>query len=553
MPIASKVSIRTKAFCWALLLVGLGVNSCGDTSRAPAPPTDTVAPLVVTGPTLTVSPNAWAPLAAVVELTTNEATTVTVHLDDGIKTWDLPGSTDATTEHSIPVLGVKPGRSYGLGLRIADASGNQLTITDAFGFTMPGVPPEFPPLHVEVSNPERMDPGYTMFNANSPRSSTRKFLLIVDELGEVVWYYHASHPIMDARRLSNGNLCYQYGGHGMREIDMLGNTVQDWWAANLGTVDAPKGATLVAVDSLHHEVFELPESCEGDFLALSTEMRVLPNYPTSERDLVPLASESNVVGDVVVEFKRDGSIVQQWSMLDILDPYRLCYGSLGFGWNAHYSVTVADWSHGNAAVYLEEDDSILVCLRNQDCVIKISRATGELKWILGPHERWNMPWAEALLQPVESSEDPAPFAWSYHLHAPMLTAGGGILLFDNGNERAIPPAAPLAEQQRYSRGVEYRIDEQARTVEQVWSFGEPGAAWYSRALGDADELPQTGNVLLCDGAKPDAPNPTFGRVLEVTRDNPAQVVFEIAVRDDSNSSPATWLIYRAERLPSLYP
>ncbi len=419
---------------------------------------------------------------------------------------------------------------------------------------MPVLPPDFPPLHVEVSDPSRMEPGYTLFNAISPGAPSGNYLIIVDELGDPVWYYNAPHAITDARRLANGNLCYLHNADGMREIDMLGNTVQDWWAANLGTADAPAGATLLAVDSLHHEATELPTSCDGDFLALSTELRTLPNYPSNETDLQPLLPQANVVGDVVVEFKRDGSIVQQWSLMDILDPYRLGYNSLGVSFNLRYSMPTFDWSHGNAVVYLEGDDSILISLRHQDCVIKLSRATGELQWILGAPERWNMPWAAALLQPLTSSQDPAPFGWSYHQHAPMLTAGGGILLFDNGNERAIPPAVPLAEGQRYSRAVEYGIDEVLGTVQQLWSFGGPAASWYSSALGDADQLPQTGNVLLCDGAKFRGPGPTFGRVLEVTRDSPGVVVFEIAVRDDSPSpSPATWLIYRAERLPGLYP
>ena len=72
-------------------------------------------------------------------------------------------------------------------------------------------------------------------------------------------------------------------------------------------------------------------------------------------------------------------------------------------------------------------------------------------------------------------------------------------MFDNGNGRAVPPAAPLPGPQRYSRAVEYVIDEAAMTVRQRWAFGGAGEGWYSAAVGDADELEATGNVLVTDG------------------------------------------------------
>ena len=41
--------------------------------------------------------------------------------------------------------------------------------------------------------------------------------------------------------------------------------------------------------------------------------------------------------------------------------------------------------------------------------------------------------------------------------------------------------------------------------------------------------------------------------VEVTREAPATVVFELLLTDDNPAGPANRLTYRAERLPSIYP
>jgi arylsulfate sulfotransferase len=262
------------------------------------------------------------------------------------------------------------------------------------------------------------------------------------------------------------------------------------------------------------------------------------------------------MGDVVVAFRRDGTVVQEWSLLDILDPYRISYDSLDPDWKLVYGEEeTTDWSHGNAVVVDPADGGIVVSLRNQDAVVKFSRDAGELVWILGPHGRWEAPWSDALLTPTtqSSGDRGSPFEWSYHQHAPMFMPDGAVLLFDNGNGRAIPPDPELDTEERYSRAVEYRIDEATRAVTQTWAYGGPDDPWYSGALGDADLLPATGNVLVVDGFEMLPDDSRYARLFEVTRDDPAQVVWEVEIRDETGDPPLNWTVYRAERLPSVYP
>jgi arylsulfate sulfotransferase len=389
----------------------------------------------------------------------------------------------------------------------------------------------------------------TMFGArHATEDASGTFLVIVDGDGDIVWYYDDDIGISDSRRLRNGNLLFLHSGNrGAREIDMLGNVVGEWTATGWDR-ELPEGSVGVATDSFHHEIVELPDDDIADFLVLSTELRPFSDYPLDVAD--PSQTEDGdvgVLGDTIVTFDRDGTIVEEWSLLDVLDPYRVSYDSLGTDWKVVYGdEDTRDWSHANAVVLDPEDGNLIVSLRNQDALIKVDRESGELMWILGDPDRWEEPWSSTLLEPTGASGD---FEWSYHQHAPMFTPDGTIVLYDNGNGRAIPPEPELDPDDRYSRAVEYRIDDDAGTVAQVWAFGGPDDPWYSGALGDADHLAETGNLLVTDGFRTADDGGRWARAFEVTRTDPGEVVWEIAARGDE----VGWTIYRAERLQSIYP
>ena len=104
---------------------------------------------------------------------------------------------------------------------------------------------------------------------------------------------------------------------------------------------------------------------------------------------------ASVIGDIVLEVAQDGQIVNSLHMLDILDPYRLSYGSCSGYWESRGFDNSNDWCHSNCATYDSRDDSIIVSLRTQDSIITMDRQSGELKWILGDHKNWKAPWSES--------------------------------------------------------------------------------------------------------------------------------------------------------------
>lgn len=514
---------------------------------------DVSAPIFAGAPLLTPNSNPAAPLTARLQITANEPVRVQVFAVEATRSWRFSPSSELATSFDVPLVGFRPGRPHRLTISIRDAAGNRTVWPAGLIFTTPALPANFPPLHVTSSVPRDMEPGFTLaaMRYSSPTvPGAGMYCVYLDASGQVVWFYEAvGSGAYDLVRLRNGNLMLNAGNRLAKEVDLFGNDVTQWWAARLGTAGAPPGAVMVDCDSFHHELHELPATESANFVALSTEMRALPNYPTSEVDPTQTTPTANVVGDVVVEFRRDGTVVRELKTFDILDPYRLCYNSLAGFFNPLYGGTTFDWSHGNSVEIDPTDDTWVISMRHQDAVVKVRRSDHSIVWIHGAHDRWNAPWTNYLLTPIGSR-----FEWNFHQHAAEMLAGGRMALFDNGNYRVIPPALAPPTSTWYSRAVRYEIDPLAMTTRQDWDFRD-SPAFFSGFLGDVDTLPATGNVLITDGARVvPGQNKTFSRLVEVKQDASGTKVWEVIVNDPNAPAPNpyNWNMYRSARYTSPY-
>ena len=506
-------------------------------------------------------PHERVPLAAQITLRTNRPTTVALEFDDGEQLWTVDLRDPAAVQHIVPILGMRPDRTHRIRVIVTDERGGT-TASEPFEVTTDPLPADFPPLDVRVSDRDRMEPGVTMleptYRSAADSGRDEHWLVAVDEAGAVVWYYRAAQSASDARRLQNGHLLYRTGRAGpLYEIDMLGHTVSQWHTNRTPEDQVGHDSIHIDTETLHHETFE---TVSGTILGISTEFRTYDNYPTSDTDPEAPRTPSEVLGDVLVEFSRQGDVLRAVKLLDLIDPYRIGYSSLdwGRGWSAVFPEEDThprrDWAHANAVVMDDGERYVIASLRHQDAVVKIDWDTGELVWILGNHADWGPEWQDYLLQPT------GDLLWPYHQHAPMITPEGTILMFDNGNNRARPFDDPTPPSESFSRAVEYDVDEDTMEVAEVWSYGGPGdEPFFARFLGDADWLPQTGNVLITYGGlvsdaegRPsvEGERHNWVRIVEVTHETPAQTVFELFIDDER---PAGWSVYRAERLPSLYP
>jgi hypothetical protein len=488
---------------------------------------------ILSGPSFTRATS--APLAGTLALTTDVSSRVSVSITDGTNTWER-NFYDYGMAHSFPLLGFKPGRTNEITVTVRDRYRDEFTAPQPTVFITGPLPNDFPKSSLLKSEPEKMEPGYTLLRIQN-QNAFKAYLGIVDNAGEVVWY-SAVPTTSDVRQMANGNLFIPLTTNFV-EINMLGNTVRTW--------NVPAGLNI----NLHDGV----PTDHGTILYLNDASRTLTNFPTSATDPNAPRQPTAVLYNRIVEISAtNASLLNIWSPIDVLDPRRLTYltfdSHVASGW---------DIEHANALIEDPRDDSIIVSMRNQNLVFKFARDTGQIKWLLGPPANWGPDFQTYLLTPVG-----APFEWQFGQHAPMITPQGTLLIYDDGNNRASPFDPALPNTNNYSRAVEYDINEKRMEITQVWDYGRTNDdRLYTDRVGNADWLPKSGNILINFGyviytngfrPSPFSSVAVMCRIKEVTHDADPQVVFDLAFFDfaDTNSSYRGYFVYRSHRVPDLY-
>lgn len=437
-----------------------------------------------------------------------------------IKVYDQHYSYEIEKGHQeLPILGLKANKDNEIKLRMTYKDGTQIT-SSLYIKTLP-LPESYPEIDVRVSNKNQMEEG--LFSLSLGRSEGVKTIealySIVDEAGEVRWFYTGmtAHVF---RKLKNGNLivdapissgiCGAYTSAGFIEMDFLGHIKAFYKLPN----------------GLHHDVYELPN---GNFLAIT--------------------QGDETKQDLLVEIdRRSKEIIREWNFRELLDPSRQTVID---------KVSVnhpLDWLHLNAIVYDESDDSIIATSRNQSCMVKFDKATSKIHWIIAPKEGWN-DWLNPY---VLESMDKESLGWAPH--TPVVGKQGTMLMFDNGNFRSYDIDKALHAYENFSRGIEYDIDLESGTFKKVWSYGEErGNSLYCPYLGSISLL-DNNNRLMCFGGitKDIFGGPTDDMksnrmknevvIVETTGDMPAEVVFEMAMRDRDITKPLGYKCYRCEKI-----
>jgi hypothetical protein len=122
----------------------------------------------------------------------------------------------------------------------------------------------------------------------------------------------------------------------------------------------------------------------------------------------------------------------------------------------------------------------------------------------------------------------------------------------------------MAPKDTWTRAVEYRIDENARTIEQVWQSERLGGdSVVSIAMGDVQPLEQKQNVLVGYGFLMPRPAIASGqyqwgggteyepwtRIREYTRGKDPKLVWEAVIGDPEGKSGVGWTLFGVEHLP----
>ncbi len=409
------------------------------------------------------------------------------------------------------------------------------------------------PFKLVTCDTARREPGTIYFTTRPgglPTRAAYAWTIGIAQDGSICMNREFTGTSQDIRAQSDGTILFSQSAQGLiNQLDREGNVLKQWHAKGKYLDKAPPdGSTELPVNFIHHTVNTMPD---GNFLVLDAESRQFDNWHTSTSDRNATTQTAEVVGDVITELTRDGQVVNRYPMLDLLDPYRVTQSTLSGYWRKQGFPNGHDWCHCNAVTYDATSDALLVSLRHQDCIVKFKRGSGELLWILGNHSEWKKPWSEYLLSPDDSVR------WQYHQHDCSITAPGRVMCFDNGNYKAGGFETPLPDKDNFSRLVEYEVDDAARTIRQVWSWGGPPQdRTYACYQGGSMRLPRTGNTFgtfggICtvDGVPTSDNEGTFGRarLVEVTPEG--DVVFDMWIDDSDAAQPRSFSAFRATHAP----
>ena len=323
-------------------------------------------------------------------------------------------------------------------------------------------------------------------------------LIIVDGTGEPVYYKRSPGLLFDFKKQPNGLLSY---------LELT-------------------NATFFVLDPSYQVVGSY--TAQNGYVADLHDFQMLPNnhvlfliYDTKKVDMTQYGGlpDALVVGLVFQELDGAWNVVFEWRSWD------------------HFAITDADdyfdltaknidYVHGNA-ISIDWDGNYLLSARHLDAFFKVDRRTGDVLWIMGGKKN------QFTFTNVDISTTP-PFSFQ---HDVRRLPNGNLTFFDNRNF-----LTPL-----YSRAVEYQVNEDLKTVTQVWEFRSTTPNDFSTAMGNTQRLTD-GNTVIGWGLNSNFLTSKQPDVNEVMPDG--TVTFELtfgsqvfsyrAFRFDWHGSPPTW-------------
>ncbi|MEM8534299.1 MAG: arylsulfotransferase family protein, partial [Chloroflexota bacterium] len=302
------------------------------------------------------------------------------------------------------------------------------------------VPDTFPAINVTTAA-DGTDDGY-LFLSNWIRNQAIKdsYLLILDNFGEPIYYEALAdgNRGLDLKRQPDGTLTYF-------DDVIHAYHVMDSSYEIIDTIQAGNG-----YETDHHGIQILPN---GHALFMIYHQR-----PADLSDIGGRA-DAEVVDLIIQELDTSNNVIFEWNSADHI-AYTDTFEDI--------DTAIVDYIHGNA-VELDFDGNILISSRHLSEITKIDRQTGDVIWRLGGKQN------------EFTFENDEPF---HYQHDIRRLANGNITLFDNR----------FGEQPRYSRALEYAIDEEEKTVTKVWEYRHESDV-YAAAMGSHQRLPN-GNSLI---------------------------------------------------------
>ena len=353
--------------------------------------------------------------------------------------------------------------------------------------------PDFYPINTNVLSSDSLqyNSGITLLDFES-----LNFSASIDMIGEPVWFADKTNfpysRVLSTDFLDNGNILGFCSGVGV-EFDLNSNII---FQTNIDSFQ------------VHHEIHKT--SNESYFLIDAvSQMNPCIDCALDFPDLVSWR------GDRFIEVNSNGDVIWEWNTFDFLSL--LEYNPL---WMNSIINNNFDWTHSNSVEFIEDDQSLLVSIRNLSRIIKIDYLTKEIIWSYGD--------PDFMLD--NSFNDFFNFS---HQHSAQ-NYNGNILFFDNGRNN----------NPEVSRCLEVSLDYENSNADLVWEYVLPDSM-VTLSRGECDRL-DNGNTLITAGRT--------GNVIEVN--SSGEIVWHFNA--DSNSGPIPGFyndlsMYRSHRIPNLYP
>lgn len=491
-----------------------------------------------------VNPSGYNPLAASIRLNLPCSGSIRVGVvpKKNSKT-PMQAFTYAYTQQAIQfvnVLGLYAKYENEVEIMFLDREGNERATTILKIATQALDDSRLPEVKVRKALIDKMEPGLNLVSSPGQDENDTSFPYMVDADGEIRWLldWRNSSELKNIgaqcglHRLSNGNyITGDFNHNQLIEVNVLGDIIHRWDLKAMGY-------------SFHHEVTTMSN---GNYLLTVSKNNVIRKDGKAPRVL-----------DHVVEFDPEiGKVVREWDLGSMLDQDRIKTVDANLPGANYYGQNMTNWLHNNG-ITPYGSDALLATARWQG-IIKYGVA-GELHWIISPHKDWGDAWKSYLLQPLDKNGQPITdsevldglkshpdFDWAWGVHCPIALPDGHILVFDNGYCRNFQPRLQMDEAS-YSRVVEYEVNEENRTVRQVWQYGlERGRECYGEAMSGVQYLPKTKHRLFCPGQTNKlSGGHTGGRMIEIDSQT-GEVIFELELAVNSSTA-----FHRADRI-SLYP
>jgi Arylsulfotransferase (ASST) len=371
---------------------------------------------------------------------------------------------------------------YSMSFRIADAGVlvpvtrnmlNELAVADAEkwksqteeipfmnkdGETTQSLPSDFPGIEVTKSN--NPSPGYIYFsNFRLSNNTLGKYNFVLDNKGNPI-IYNSTNPAggMDFKRQPNANLpfaLYTYYDYNMGMFDGVDSAfdpINNYFASPQNSVGTDE-----------HELRFLPNN--GGYVLFGLYGVVMNLTDSGNYDGGP---NDTVIAYVIQQFDSNQNLVWSWRTLDHI-PVSDDIGQV-------VTSGLFDYIHCNA-IEFSGDTAFILSSRHTSEITKIDRSDGAMLW------RWGGKHNQ-----FQFLGDTLQFSYQ---HAIRYTPTGTFTLFDNGDYRDTTGVL-------YSRAIEYRMDETAKTATEVWQFRH-SPSLYAYAMGYVQRL-DDGNTLIGWGA-----------------------------------------------------